>query len=87
MRWFITIIQKVSNDPKTVSVDAFGEALNWLQLNLIVNNIVRHVDFLTEMFDIQGYRAERKFAKLKYGDQIFQLHANNTYYSHPLLRC
>ena len=79
------MIDKAFKDLETINADAFGKVLKGLGLNLIVSDIALHVDFLTEIFDMQAYQATGDFAILTYKDHIFQLHADHTYHSHPLL--
>ena len=37
-------------------------------------------------FDMQAYQVTNDFTILMYADDIFQLHADHTYHSHPLLQ-
>ena len=80
------MIYSIKDDLENVSADAFGKALKGLGLNLIVRQIAPHVDFLKEVFDVQEYQVASDFALLIYADHLFQLHADHTYNSHPLLQ-
>ena len=71
-------------DLDTIKADIFGKTLTGLGLNLIVRDVLRHVSFLKDNFDMKAFRATNDFAILKYTDQIFQLHADHTYGRHPL---
>lgn len=76
-------------DFETVSPDDFGAALKGLGLNLLVTDVARTSRFLREVLLIEVHRESADFAIAVYdgglGKQIFQLHADNTYHSHPLL--
>ena len=40
--------------------------------------------FLEDVFEMKAHRVSKDFAIMAYGDQLFQLHADHTYHSHPL---
>jgi len=69
---------------ETVSPAAFGAALTGLGLNLLVRDVEAEARFLTEAFGMAAHRVSRDFAIMAYGGQVFQLHADHTYHSHPL---
>jgi predicted enzyme related to lactoylglutathione lyase len=72
-------------DYKTVDADTFGRSLRGIGLNLLVRDITRTTRFLKAVFDLTAHQATKDFAIVQYGDQVFQLHADGTYHSHPLL--
>ena len=72
-------------DYETISADAFGASLRGLGLNLLVRDIAREVSFLTDVLELKAHRVSADFAIVTYGDQVFQLHADQTYGSNPLL--
>ena len=71
-------------DYQTVDAVAFGRSLRGLGLNLLVRNVPNLARFLSDVFEMQAYQVTDDFAIIAYGDQIFQLHADHTYHSHPL---
>ena len=42
--------------------------------------------FLKEVFNTQPYKVTNDFTILMYAEHIFQLHADHTYHSHPILQ-
>ncbi len=72
-------------DFDTVSADAFGASLRGLGINILVNNVPRCVDFLTDVFNMNAHQASADFAIMVYQSQVFQLHRDATYSAHPLL--
>ena len=71
-------------DLETVSPEGLGVSLRGLGLNLLVRDVPAEVAFLTGVFGMQSYRVTTDFAIMTYHDQLFQLHADHTYHSHPL---
>ena len=69
---------------ETVSAADFGRSLRGLGLNMLVRDVTGLVSFLTEVFEMKAHRVSQDFAIMTYGDQVFQLHADHTYHSHPL---
>lgn len=72
-------------DFDTVSADEFGASLRGLGINILVSDVPRCVDFLTQLFEIKAHQASADFAIMMYQSQIFQLHSDATYSAHPLL--
>lgn len=72
-------------DYETVDADSFGRSLRGIGLNLLVRNVLEHVAFLKEVFDIPSHQPTKDFAIATYKDQVFQLHVDATYRSNPLL--
>jgi predicted enzyme related to lactoylglutathione lyase len=71
-------------DYETVSPEDFGRALSGLGLNLLVRDVRGHAAFLNRVFGMTAHRVSADFAIMAYGAQVFQLHADATYHSHPL---
>ncbi len=63
----------------------FGASLRGLGLNLLVTDVLRSVGALQTLFGMTVYQPTRDFAIMRYGDQLFQLHADGTFDGHPLL--
>lgn len=72
-------------DYETVSPEDFGRSLRGMGLNLLVRDVRAHVAFLETVFDMSAHRVSDDFAIMVYGDQLFQLHSDGTYGTHPLL--
>ena len=72
-------------DYETVSPEAFGAALRGLGINLLVRDVPAQCAFLREVFGMGIHRKSADFAIVTYGAQVFQLHSDGTYHSHPLL--
>ena len=68
-----------------VDADSFGRSLRGLGLNLLVRDVFVEVAFLAAVFEMSAYQPTADFAIMTYGDQVFQLHSDGTYHSHPLL--
>lgn len=71
-------------DFETVTAEDFGRSLGGLGLNVLVRNVPETVSFLRDVLDMQPHRQSQDFAIMTYGDQVFQVHADHTYHSHPL---
>ena len=71
-------------DFDTVSADAFGASLRGLGINILVSDVPRCVDFLTDVFAMNAHQASADFAIMVYQSQVFQLHSDATYAAHPL---
>ena len=72
-------------DFDTVPADAVGASLNGLEINVLVSNVPRCVDFLTDVLNTNAHQASADFAVMEYQSQVFQLHNDATYSAHPLL--
>lgn len=72
-------------DYQTVEADEFGASLRGIGLNLLVRNVLAEVSFLKAVFEMKAFQPTEDFAIMTYGDAIFQLHADGTYHSNPLL--
>jgi predicted enzyme related to lactoylglutathione lyase len=67
-----------------VEAPEFGASLKGIGLNLLVRDVPREVAFLKEVFGMAAFQPTEDFAIMTYGDQVFQIHADHTYHSHPL---
>lgn len=72
-------------DYDTVPADEFGHSLRGLGLNLVVRDPQESARFLTSIFGMEVFRLSKDFAILRYGTDIFQIHADQTYAENPLL--
>ncbi|MDW4498203.1 glyoxalase [Sulfitobacter sp. D35] len=74
-----------AQDLETVSAEDFGASLRGIGLNLLVRDVPAQAAFLGEVFGMTAHRVSRDFAILRYGEMLFQIHADGTYHSNPLL--
>ncbi len=72
-------------DYETVSAEEFGAGLRGIGLNILVRDVRRECAFLTAVFGLSPQRVSDDFAIVRYGDAVFQIHADRTYHSNPLL--
>lgn len=72
-------------DYETIKADAFGRSLHGIGLNLLVRDVPGQCIFLQTVFGLKSHQVTPDFAIVSYGDQVFQLHADGTYHSNPLL--
>lgn len=72
-------------DFETVSPEDFGASLRGIGLNLLVRDVAAQAALLTQVFGMTAHRVNADFAIMLYGGQAFQLHADHTYSSNPLL--
>ena len=72
-------------DFETISADAFGASLRGLGVNILLSNVPRCVDFLTQVFEMKAHQASADFAIMAYQSQVFQMPSDATYSAHPLL--
>ncbi|MCR9126236.1 MAG: VOC family protein [Rhodobacteraceae bacterium] len=72
-------------DYDTIDADGFGRSLKGIGLNLLVRDVRAHCAFLEQVFGMRSHQATADFAIVTYGDAVFQLHADGTYHSNPLL--
>jgi predicted enzyme related to lactoylglutathione lyase len=71
-------------DYETVSAGDFGASLRGLGMNILVRDVAAQAEFLKAVFDMKAHRVSADFAIITYGEQVFQLHSDGTYHSHPL---
>ena len=67
-----------------ISAEDFGRGLNGLGINILVHDVRSLVSFLVDVFEMTAHRVSDDFAIMVYDDQVFQVHADHTYHSHPL---
>lgn len=72
-------------DLETVAAEDFGASLRGIGLNLLVRDVKAEISFLETVFGMESHRISEDFVIMAYGDQLFQLHADHTYHSNPLL--
>lgn len=72
-------------DYETVKPEVFGRSLHGMGLNLLVGDVLWSAGFLAGVFGMGRHRVTRDFAIMTYGGQLFQIHADHTYSSNPLL--
>jgi len=74
----------LETDLETISPEDFGRSLKGLGINLLVRDVLSTQEFLNTVFGMRSARVSSDFAMMLYGEQLFQLHADSTYHSHPL---
>ncbi len=67
------------------SAPDFGRSLTGVGINLLVPDVAREVAFLKEVFRVAVLTADKDFAVLSHGGQVWMLHADHTYGNNPLL--
>ncbi|MEX0370843.1 MAG: VOC family protein [Tateyamaria sp.] len=72
-------------DYDTVDADSFGRSLRGIGLNILVRDVANQVQFLETVFGMSAFQPTSDFAIMTYGSQVFQVHSDGTYHSHPLL--
>ena|SRR5690606_11962005 len=72
-------------DFETVSPGDFGRSLKGIGLNILVRDVIAEAGFLGRVFSMTAHRLSRDFAIMHYHGEVFQLHADGTFGSHPLL--
>jgi len=72
-------------DFETVGAGDFGRSLTGIGLNLLVRDVQAEVAFLCDVFGMAAHQVSKDFAIMTYGREVFQLHGDGTYHSHPLL--
>jgi len=71
-------------DYQTVGAVDFGRSLQGIGLNILVRDVPGLCKFLHDVFEVRVHRQSADFAIVSYQSQVFQLHADHTYHSHPL---
>ncbi len=71
-------------DYDTINAADFGAGLSGLGLNILVRDVLATTAFLRDVFGMQAFQPSADFAIMSYGGQVLQLHADDTYHSHPL---
>lgn len=70
---------------ETVDAATFGASLRGIGLNILVRDVRATAAFLNTVFGIGIHQLSNNFAIATYGSQVFQLHADGTYSTNPLL--
>ena len=71
-------------DYDTVKAAEFGASLKGIGVNLLVRDVLASAAFLQDVFGMKAFRLSADFAIMTYAGQIFQLHSDATFHSHPL---
>ncbi|MCK4862362.1 MAG: glyoxalase [Rhodobacteraceae bacterium] len=71
-------------DYDKVKAAEFGASLKGMGINLLVRDVLASASFLQDVFGMKVHQPTQDFAIMLYGDQVFQLHSDATFYSHPL---
>lgn len=71
-------------DFESVGAGDFGRSLTGIGLNFLVRDVLAEAAFLTEVFGMSSHQVTQDFAIMRYGAQVFQLHSDGTFHSHPL---
>ncbi len=69
----------------TVSAEEFGRSLKGVGLNILVRDVAAQVAFLQKVFAMDAFQPSADFAIMRHDGQTFQVHADSTYHSNPLL--
>ncbi len=67
------------------SAEQVGHLLDDFGINLLVSNVARTVEFLENVFKFDCQRKSEDYAIVCFRQRMYQLHADHTYSSHPLL--
>lgn len=72
-------------DYDSIDADGFGRSLKGIGLNILVRDVQATSALLETVFSMSCHQVTPDFAIVRYGGQVFQLHADGTYHSNPLL--
>lgn len=72
-------------DYETVTANDFGASLQGMGVNILVRDVRAHCTMLETVFGMSTHRVTDDFAILRYGADVFQLHADRTYSQNPYL--
>ncbi len=70
---------------ETISADEFGRSLSGVGVNILVKDVRRTVSFLERVFVLKCHQVSNDFAIVSHDNHVFQLHADHTYHSHPMI--
>ena len=70
---------------ETISADEFGRSLSGVGVNILVKDVRRTVSFLENVFALKCHQVSNDFAIVSHDNHVFQLHADHTYHSHPMI--
>ena len=76
----------VDTDFEALSAPEVGNMLSGFGVNLLVKDVLQETEFLRNVLGFQIVRASEDYAIAQSGNQLYQLHADHTYSSHPLLQ-
>lgn len=63
----------------------YGRSLTGFGINLLVRDVGKTLDFLTQVLGVAVVHANRDFAVTAHREQQWMLHGDHTYHSNPLL--
>ena len=70
---------------ETISADEFSRSLSGVGVNILVKDVRRTVSFLERVFTLKCHQVSNDFAIVSRDNHVFQLHADHTYHSHPMI--
>ena len=70
---------------EAISADEFGRSLSGVGVNILVKDVRRTVSFLERVFALKCHQVSNDFAIVSHEHHVFQLHADHTYHSHPMI--
>ena len=70
---------------ETISADEFGRSLSGVGVNILVKDVRRTMNFLELVFALKSHQVSNDFAIVSHDNHVFQLHADHTYQSHPMI--
>ena len=70
---------------ETISADEFGRSLSGVGVNILVKDVRRTVSFLENVFALKCHQVSDDFANVQHDNDMFQLHSDHTYHSHPVI--
>ena len=76
----------VDTDFEELSAPEVGNLLTGFGVNLLVKDVMQETEFLQNVLSFKIVRASADYAIAQSGSQLYQLHADHTYTSHPLLK-
>ena len=71
-------------DYDKVKAAEFGASLKGMGINLLVRDVLGSAAFLQDVFGMKVFQPTKDFAIMVYAGQVFQLHSDATFHSHPL---
>ena len=71
-------------DYEAVNGKALAHALRGLSVNLLVRDVLKEVEFLRTVFDVQTFKVSQDFAICIHGDSVFQMHADHTFITNAM---
>jgi len=68
-----------------MSADDYGRSLKGFNVNLLVRDMARALDFQRRVLEVEVVYSDADFAVLRHRGHEWMLHADGTYHSNPLL--